>query len=77
MFWDPSGRSLWLAPVAGGASLVLLGILLIKKPELLAYFVAGLFILAGSSLIAFGLGLRRRVTYRRVERFWRVDDDLS
>jgi len=77
MFWNRPGRGLWLAPVVAGATLVLLGILLIEKPELLAYFVAGLFIFSGASLLAFGFSLRKKITYRRIDHFWRVDDDLS
>jgi|YNPNPStandDraft_1061719.scaffolds.fasta_scaffold505471_1 multisubunit Na+/H+ antiporter MnhC subunit len=77
MFWSTPGRGLWMAPATAGIALVLLGVLLFEKPELLAYFVAGTFIVAGVSLIVFAMGLRRKVTYRRIDHFWRVDDDLS
>jgi hypothetical protein len=65
----PAGlrNPLWFTPVLIGSLLVLIGILIFSKPELLAYFVAGIFIVAGIALIGFGWNMRGRVTYRRID----------
>lgn len=65
----------WITPIVFGVVLILLGLLLVDHPELLAYFVAGLFMLAGVTLIGVGWNLRQRVTYRRIERTWPNDDE--
>jgi uncharacterized membrane protein HdeD (DUF308 family) len=57
----------WITPVLIGFLLVLIGILIFSKPELLAYFVAGVFIAIGIALIAFGVSMRGRVTYHRID----------
>jgi len=66
--------SLWLAPGLLGVILIGLGVLLYVMPELLAYFVAGLFVVAGCGLIGTAWRMRRRVTYQRIDRQWRVHD---
>ena len=66
---------LWITPVLIGSLLVLIGILIFSKPELLAYLVAGVFIVAGVALIGFGWNMRGRITYRRI--FPERDDDLA
>jgi hypothetical protein len=75
ILWSPDapGKA-WLAPGLLGVLLIALGVLLYKMPELLAYFVAGLFILAGCGLIGAAWQMRRRFTYRRVEREWHIED---
>jgi uncharacterized membrane protein HdeD (DUF308 family) len=57
----------WITPVAAGSLLVIIGILIFSKPELLAYFVAGVFMAAGIALIGFGVRMRGRVTYHRID----------
>jgi len=64
----------WLAPAALGMLLILLGGLLYAKPELLAYFVAAIFILAGCTLLLTAWRMRRRVSYRRVDRQWQAHE---
>jgi predicted lysophospholipase L1 biosynthesis ABC-type transport system permease subunit len=66
----PTFSTFWLTPVVAGAALVLIGLLIFKHPELLAYFVAGVFVAAGLALIGMGWNLRRRVTYRRLDADW-------
>jgi uncharacterized membrane protein YczE len=58
----------WITPVLIGILLVLIGVLVFSKPELLAYFVAGVFIVVGIALIGFGASMRSRVTYHRIDR---------
>ncbi len=53
-----------------GAVLVLIGVLIFSRPELLAYFVAAMFVIGGFALIAVGWGMRKRVTYHRIQRMW-------
>lgn len=65
----------WITPVAIGILLGLIGILIFSKPELLAYFVAGVFIAVGIALIGFGVSMRGRVTYHRIDPD--RDDDLA
>ncbi len=73
--WWSSGptRGAWLGPAALGALLIALGLLLYAHPELLAYFVAGIFVLAGVGLLGVAWRLRPRITYRHVEETWRDD----
>lgn len=56
-----------LAPAVFGALLIAFGVLIIIRPELLAYLVAAIFILAGASMLAFAWSVRSRVTYRRFD----------
>lgn len=75
ILWSPDAPgNAWLGPGLLGVLLVALGVLLYEMPELLAYFVAGLFVLAGCALIGAAWQMRRRVNYRRIEREWHIDD---
>lgn len=75
LFWWEEGQDrLWLAPALLGLLLILLGVLLYKHPELLAYFVAGVFVLVGSGLIVSAWRMRRRVTYRQINREWEIHE---
>ena len=73
-FSPNSFQHFWLTPVGLGVLLVLLGLLIFKKPELLAYFIAGLFVLIGLALVGVGWNMRRRVTYRRMDQNWNADE---
>ena len=42
-----------------GVAMIVLSLLLFNHPELLAYFIAGLFMLAGAALIGFGWNMRK------------------
>jgi hypothetical protein len=71
----------WLAPAALGGVLIGVGILIYVYPQILAYAVAGLFVLAGFGLLGLAFSVRRRVTIRRVDAAWpgeerRADDVL-
>ncbi len=68
---EPGGGA-WLGPALIGGLLIAAGLLLYAHPELLAYFVAGVFLLAGAGLLAFAWRLRSRVTYHRTQGDWRV-----
>lgn len=59
--------SFWLAPAFFGVLLIVFGLLIIAKPELLAYLVAAVLIFAGCSLLGLAWHLRGRVTYRRFD----------
>ena len=61
-----------------GVAMIVLSLLLFNHPELLAYFIAGLFMLAGAALIGFGWNMRKRVTYQRIDETHsaRDQDDL-
>jgi hypothetical protein len=75
ILWSPeTPGNVWLAPGLLGVLLIALGVLLYKMPELLAYFVAGLFVLAGCGLIGAAWQMRRRFNYHRVEREWHIED---
>lgn len=64
-FTDLGGA--WLAPVFAGLLLVGFGVLVYVVPRLLEVIVAGMFIFAGCSLIAWAWHLRGRVSYRRID----------
>ena len=66
--------SLWLAPMLLGVLLILMGVVLYVWPKLLAYFVAGIFIVVGCGLLGSGWRMRRRVSYRPIDRLWQVHD---
>ncbi len=72
MWTQESSGNFWLAPATLGVLLILLGGLLYVMPELLAYFVAGIFVLAGCTLLVTAWRMRRRVSYRPVDRQWQV-----
>jgi hypothetical protein len=57
----------WFAPVSLGLLLILFGVLIFVMPDLLAFLVAAVLILAGCSLVALGWHLRGRVTYHRMD----------
>ena len=50
-----------------GLLLIVVGVLIISLPELLAYFVGGLFIFLGAGAVAIGLKMKSAVTYRRID----------
>jgi len=68
-------QSFWLGPVFLGAVLILVGILLYRYPELLAYVVAAAFVFAGISLIGVGWRMRGSVHYRRIDQHWEGPDE--
>jgi uncharacterized membrane protein HdeD (DUF308 family) len=73
LFWSQEGQSgLWLGPALLGLVLIALGVLLYAMPQLLSYFIAGLFILGGCGLIGSAWRMRRRVTYRPIDQEWHV-----
>ncbi len=75
-FWSyDEWRSFWVGPALLGLVLIALGALLWYRPLLLAYFVAGLFILGGCALMGVAWRIRRRVSYHRLDRQWRVGED--
>ena len=57
----------WLTPAVVGVLLILIGVLIYREPKLLAYFVAAMFVLAGTALVAVAWKMRRRITYRRID----------
>jgi len=61
------GGGLWFAPVFFGLVLILFGVLIFAMPDLLAFLVAAVLVLAGCSLLGLGWHLRGRVTYRRMD----------
>ncbi len=70
-FWQqqpgPGGSGLWFAPVFFGFVLIMFGVMIFVKPDLLAFLVAAVLVLSGGSLLGLGWHLRRRVTYRRMD----------
>lgn len=75
MYSSQDGLSgFWLGPAFLGVLLILLGLLLYAMPELLAYVVAAIFILAGCGLLGAAWRMRRQVTYRQIDREWPADD---
>lgn len=65
-----SSGGFWLAPALLGAMLIGAGVLIYVFPQILAYAVAAMFIMAGLSMLGFALGMRRRVVIRRVDASW-------
>ncbi len=65
---------MWLGPLLLGLALVLFGILVLIMPQLLVILVSGFFIFIGLSLVGLSFGLRRRVTYRRMDGFAHGDE---
>lgn len=61
-------------PVIFGAVLIFVGVLIIRFPILLPYFVAAMFIVAGAGLMMAGLGLKSRVSYHRLDSAFRGVD---
>jgi len=60
-------RGFWLTPAIFGVLFILMGVLIYKNPDLLAYFVAGIFVLIGAVLIGVAWQTRSRITYRRLD----------
>ncbi len=58
---------IWYAPAALGVMLIVAGLLIFARPELLAYIVACGLIFAGVSALALGLASKWVVTYRKAE----------
>lgn len=57
----------WIPPAMLGLMLVLVGVLIIVMPQLLAYFVATAFIMAGVGMLGIAMQMRTRVTFRRID----------
>lgn len=75
-YGSTGGRGgLWVGPALLGVLLILIGILLYAMPALLAYVVAGVFVLVGCGLLGTAWRMRRQVTYHGVDRQWHVEDD--
>ena len=74
--WPPSPTGgFWITPAVFGVLLILMGILIYANPELLAYFVASVSIIAGVVLVSVAWKMRERVTYHKIDGAWRGDDD--
>lgn len=54
-----------------GLLMIGFGLLVLWRPEVLNYLVAGLFIFIGVSVIAAAWSAGSRVTYRRFDQVWR------
>lgn len=50
-----------------GLLLIVVGVLIIWLPELLAFFVGGVFIFLGAGAVAVGMKMKSGVTYRRID----------
>ncbi len=78
-FWsnEPS-PAFWRAPAILGLLLIGMGALVVAFPEVFASIFAAALILIGVGLLGLAWRLRRsfRTTYRRIDREWRVRDDL-
>lgn len=66
-WWTGDMRSFSVGSVVLGVMLILIGVLLFVMPELLAYVIASIFVLAGAGLIASAWRVRQNVTFRRVD----------
>jgi uncharacterized membrane protein HdeD (DUF308 family) len=75
LVWPPAAGGYWLTPAVLGALLILIGVMIYAQPRLLAYFVAGVFIVAGVTLLSVAWKMRQKVTYRRIDENW-ADKDL-
>ncbi|MBN2445723.1 MAG: hypothetical protein JXO22_03305 [Phycisphaerae bacterium] len=68
----------WFGPVLMGVMLIAVGVLIVLLPQLLAYAVAGLLMVAGMALVGMGWRMRRQFTYRRVDTTqWQVMDPFD
>lgn len=67
MWWGSGGERFWAGPAVLGVILILLGLLLYANPDLLAYIVAGVFVIAGIGLLTTAWQMRQRTTYRRMD----------
>lgn len=59
-------RAFWFAPAAIGLMLILFGVLIFARPQLLAYLVATAFVCAGLSFFLIGWQMRSRISYRQI-----------
>lgn len=57
----------WFPPAMLGALLILFGVAICIRPELLAYLVAAAFIGGGLFLLAIAAQMRLRVSYHRID----------
>lgn len=60
-----------------GIALVLLGVLVILVPQLLAWAVGIILIMAGAGIAASAHRLRQQITYRRLDTWMNNDDDRT
>lgn len=67
VYWSNGIGGFWLGSVLLGIVLILIGLLLLVWPQLLAYVVATVFLMAGMSMVGAGWRMRSRVTYRRLD----------
>lgn len=76
LFWSPNNAagSLWWGPAMFGLILLGIGVLIFAMPELLAYVVASVFVVAGVSVLSAAWRMRRQVTYQRIHQ-WQVRED--
>jgi uncharacterized membrane protein HdeD (DUF308 family) len=65
-----SGRGPAIGLAALGIVLILIGLLLFIKPEILAYVVASVFFVGGVSLLGSAWRLRSAVSIRRLDESW-------
>lgn len=76
LYWSPQGQGpLWVLPALLGVALIGLGLLLFVWPELVAYFIAAVFIVAGMSVLGMAWRMRQQVTFQRIDRQWQVRED--
>lgn len=72
------GPSMWLAPAVFGLMLIGFGVLLLYRPQILIYLIAGLFIFSGTSVLVFALTARATVNQRGGESgvvYRRIDEE--
>lgn len=67
----PDPKYFWITPAAGGVMLILLGVAILIRPEIVAYFIAMLFMFGGAVVLLIAWKMRGRVTYRRIDELWR------
>lgn len=58
---------MWYGSWVAGLILIGLGLLIIYNPNIVAYVIATLLIMAGAGMLGSGWSMRNRVTYRRVD----------
>jgi len=75
MWLPPDAKGYWIVPAVVGLMLILIGVLIYVEPRLLAYFVAALFMLAGTVLLSIAWKMRARIRYRRIDQAWDREDE--
>ena len=65
--WATNTQGFWLGPALFGAALIVIGLLIYRNPDLLAYVVAAVFILAGAVMIGVAWKMRTQVTIHRMD----------